>query len=250
MMQTEQGRRFRKLTNRESRRLELHDDHGRTYGAYLKRHWLREHASQWRTWLGLGQPASEGRREAENAVALARDGIPTLRTIAWGERPPANNVRESFVVTEELTGYEQLDFFLRQRFEPTAARGLRRDPALDRLLDLVADLARQFHDAGYNHRDLYCCHFFVAEPQPGQFDLKLIDLQRVQRRWMFQRRWVIKDLAQLSYSAPRERISATQRMRMIRRYLRIGKLDDRSKRFIRLVLAKHAQMERRLGAHP
>ncbi|MBS0208961.1 MAG: hypothetical protein JSS27_08415 [Planctomycetes bacterium] len=247
---TEQGSLFRKIANRESRRLELVLDDGRRVGAWLKRH--RCPASAWRWWpFGRDEQAdaSDGRREALNAERLAAAGIAALRAIACGERQLPDGGCESFVLTEELTGYTQLDHFLDQRFATLTERGTRRDADLDRLLDQVADLARRFHQAGFNHRDFYCCHFFVAEPTPGQFDVTLIDLQRVEHRTRGRRRWLLKDLGQLSYSAARERISNTQRLRFLRRYLQSDKLGVAQQRFARLVLLKHAQLENRHGVH-
>jgi heptose I phosphotransferase len=114
----------------------------------------------------------------------------------------------------------------------------------------VAAVARAFHQAGYNHRDLYCCHFFVREHEPGVFQVNLIDLQRVENRRLPLRRWRIKDLAQLAYSAPRERISCADKLAFMKLYLGVQKLRPCDKQLIRQVLAKQRMMERRLGVHP
>ena len=106
---------------------------------------------------------------------------------------------ESFLLTEELAGYEELQDFLRRRFPPRSPAAADRDPELRRIIGEVAEIVRRLHAAGYNHRDLYCCHFLIKEPAPGQFDIRLIDLQRVQRRRWLRRRWIVKDLAQLAF---------------------------------------------------
>jgi hypothetical protein len=111
----------------------------------------------------------------------------------------------------------------------------------------LALVVRRFHAAGYNHRDLYCCHCFVKEPARGQFEVRLIDLQRVRRRRLFRRRWVVKDLAQLAWSAPPDQIKCTHKMAFIRHYLGVRKLGAADKRLIREVLAKQQVMQRRLG---
>ena len=111
----------------------------------------------------------------------------------------------------------------------------------------MADVASRFHRQGYNHRDLYCCHFFIREPRPGDFDVRLIDLQRVQHRARWRRRWIVKDLAQLAYSAPRERVSRTSRMAFIKAYLGVSKLTTKHKRLIRRVLLKKWLMEWKQG---
>ncbi len=80
--------------------------------------------------------------------------------------------------------------------------------------------------------------------------MNLIDLQRVEHRRKFRGRWLVKDLAQLSYSAPRDRISWTQRLAFMKHYLGVRKLRPQDKRLIRQVLAKQRLMERTLGVHP
>ncbi|MGE0607921.1 MAG: lipopolysaccharide kinase InaA family protein [Pirellulales bacterium] len=251
MMATTSGRLLRALPDRENWRLELHAPHGSARGAYLKKHHIRTWQSWWRAKVGAGPGKSPGRVEARNAARLARSGIAAMRLIAYGEKLHPDGLLESFVLTEELAEYTQLDHFLRQRFPARQAdETTPRDPALDQLLRDVAAVAARFHQLGYNHRDLYCCHFFIKEPQPGEFKVNLIDLQRVEHRPRFRWRWLVKDLAQLSYSAPRDRISCTQKMAFIKRYLGVKKLRPRDKKLIRRVLAKQRWMEWHLGAHP
>ncbi|MBX7167271.1 MAG: hypothetical protein K1X74_13155 [Pirellulales bacterium] len=251
MMNTARGTQLRALRDRENWRLELHAAHAATQGAYLKKHHIRT-ASTWaRARVGLGPRASAGRIEAENVARLQRGGIAAMRLLAYGEQLHENGRFESFVLTEELQGCEQLDHFLRRRFPARPADcPRRRIDDLDRLIEMVADVTARFHLLGYNHRDLYCCHFFIRETDPGEFAVHLIDLQRVEHRRFRRQRWVIKDLAQLAYSAPRDRVSCTQRLAFIKRYLGTTRLQPRHKRFIRRILAKQHRMERSEGLHP
>ncbi len=250
-METERGRCLRALDDRENWRLDLPHTDGRAQGMYLKKH----HVRAWHWWLRarLGRPVrrSPGRVEARNIVRLARSGVAAMRLVAFGDRLHADGLLESFVLTEELAGFTQLDHFLRRRFpERRRADVIQRDPALAQLILEIADVAARFHGAGFNHRDLYCCHFFVRESDPIAFDVRLIDLQRVERRRWLRWRWIVKDLAQLAYSAPRERIGPTERMAFIKRYLGVRKLRPCDKRLIGAVLAKQIQMEQHLGPHP
>jgi heptose I phosphotransferase len=251
IMGTTRGKLLRALPDRENWRLELHPPHAAPRGAYLKKHHVRDWHSWWRAKVGAGPGKSPGRVEARNAARLAKSGIAAMRLIAYGEKLHPDGLLESFVLTEELAGYEQLDHFLRRRFaepEPTA-RGPR-DHQLDQLLKDVAGVAARFHQLGYNHRDLYCCHFFIREPEPGQFQVNLIDLQRVEHRRRFRWRWLVKDLAQLAYSAPRDRVSCTHKLAFIKHYLGVKRLRPQDKRLIRRVLAKQRRMEWNLGRHP
>src|SRR5262249_46781509 len=91
----------------------------------------------------------------------AAEGGPAGRGArAGGPRPPAGAVgerrglfaSESFLMTLEIPRAEQADWWVRGR------------PARRReVIEAVAALARRFHEAGFHHRDLYLCHFFVQE---------------------------------------------------------------------------------------
>jgi len=254
VMDSSDGDCMRALADRENWRLQLHTAHGSARGVYLKKHHVRTLRSRLRAGLGIGPGKTAAAAEAQNVGQLAEDGIDVMRLVAYGQRLHDDGLLESFVLTEELTGYEQLDHFLARRF---ARRELHRtlprdeqDADLRTLIRRVAELARRFHAAGYNHRDLYCCHFFIREPEPGRFDIRLIDLQRVERRRRWRRRWVVKDLAQLAYSAPRDRIKCTHKMAFLRHYLGVGKLRPRDKRLVREVLAKQQLMEQKQGIIP
>ncbi len=248
VMENRDGHLLRSLPDRENWRLQFHDSHR---PAYLKKH----HTRTWRNWLRarfrMGPGATPGRVEADNVARLHRCGIDVMRLIAHGDRLHRDGLLESFVMTEELSGFTQLDHFLRERFQRHGQRpGRRRDPELLRLIHDVARVASKFHRLGFNHRDLYCCHFFIREMERGRFQVHLIDLQRVEQRRHFRRRWLVKDLAQLAYSAPTDRISCTQKMAFIKRYLGVRKLRPSHKRLIRQILGKQQLMERNLGAHP
>ena len=249
-------------------------------GFYLKKHYGRT----WRTWLAsfvvLVPPRSPGRSEAENAIALNALGIEVMPLTAYGEKLHADGRLESFLLSEELQDYCELQDFIEQRFElPTCTipegcqrlapgRGATRgsdsratldpgggtaragyDPfgvhSLRGLIVQVADIARRFHAAGFNHRDFYCCHFLVKEMSPGQFDVRLIDLQRVQRRRWFRRRWIVKDLAQLASMSPDAHVGCREKVLFLRHYLGVKKLRPRDKRLVRAVLRKLASIHRR-----
>jgi heptose I phosphotransferase len=250
IMDTLDGDCMRALKDRENWRLRLN---GQT--VYLKKHHIRTWSSRLRAKLRLGPSETAARTEARNVRHLARDGVDAMTLIAFGERLSDDGLLESFLLTEDLHGYVQLDHFIAERFpQRELHRTLPRQQDVARdmktLIDEVARVARRFHQSGYNHRDLYCCHFFIKEPEPGRFLVRLIDLQRVQHRRRFRRRWIVKDLAQLAYSAPRERVKCTHKIAFVRAYLGVKKLRPRDKRLIRAVLAKQQLMERKQGIIP
>jgi hypothetical protein len=118
------------------------------------------------------------------------------------------------------------------------------------LIVQVADIARRFHAAGFNHRDFYGCHFLVKETSPGRCDVRLIDLQRVQRRRWFRRRWIVKDLAQLASMSPDDRVGRREKILFLRSYLGVRKLRPQDKRLVRDVLWKSALIRRRARRKP
>lgn len=250
VMQTAAGRCLRALADRENWRLELHAPHGGVRGAYLKKHHVRSWRHRLAARLGRTVNNSPGRVEAENIDRLRQGGLAAMPLIAFGERLHSDGLLESFVLTEELTGFTQLDDFLIEAF-PSIAAGVAgpRDSRLPSLIDAVAAVAARFHALGFNHRDLYCCHFFIREVETGRFDVNLIDLQRVQRRRWLRRRWIVKDLAQLAYSTPRDRVSCTDMLRFIRAYLGVHKLRAADKRLIRSVMFKCGLMHRKQGPY-
>ncbi|MBN2578648.1 MAG: hypothetical protein JXB10_06615 [Pirellulales bacterium] len=216
-------------------------------GIYLKRHHVRTWAGRWRARLGLQLPPTAGRVEAENVGALSAAGVAVMRLIAYGEKLHTDGFQESFILTEELEGFSELPRYIRRKFPAVGERPAARDRDLTVLISELAGIVRRFHGAGFNHRDLYGCHFFVKDLASGRREIRLIDLQRVQHRRWFRRRWIVKDLAQLAWSAPRERIKCTHQMAFIKRYLGVNKLRPADKRLIRAVLRKKRLMEWKLG---
>lgn len=249
LLATTNGRLLRALDDRENWRLELQDTR-RTYRAYLKKHHIRTRWTRFCARMGGPIPATAGRVEASNIHRLNRAGIPSMRLIAFGEELHADGRLESLVLTEELAGYTQLDHFLRARFTADELSQPAGAEALHRLIREVARVANKFHRLGYNHRDFYCCHFFIREGLLGSFRVHLIDLQRVQHRRFWRRRWIVKDLAQLAYSAPRELIGCKERVAFLHAYFGVRKLLPEQKRLVRQVVFKQRWMERTLGLHP
>jgi heptose I phosphotransferase len=247
VMASQSGTCLRALRDRENWRLELPRPGGRPVGAHLKKHRVRSVAAWLRAKLGLAPARTAAELEACNAARLTRDGIDVMRVIAYGRKARRDGLTESFIIAEELDGYWEIPDLLRRRFSGAVSQSPRRDRDLDELIRAVADVARRFHDAGYNHRDFYCGHFFVREPAQGRFEIRLIDLQRVQHRRGLRRRWIVKDLAQLAWSLPGGQISCSQRMAFMRRYFGVERLRPAHKRLIREVLAKQQLMERKLG---
>jgi Lipopolysaccharide kinase (Kdo/WaaP) family len=183
---------WRKLADRENCTLDATLDDGRK---------IRWHVKRYPASRGATTPAEN---EVEGLRLLESARIPTMTLVAWGRTEDGR----SFLITENLAGYEPADKILAGGFP------------FDRLLNATADLAASLHNAGLHHRDLYLCHFFVL-PEEQTVDARLIDVARVKRLpgWLTRKRWIVKDLSQLWYSTVSLPVTDEQRDAWLKRYM-------------------------------
>lgn len=188
-----------------------------------------------------GFSMSWGRKEWEVIYAFQALGIPTLSPVAAGEKVSWFR-QESFLMSEELKGFQSLELFLRSHFTMPLSREMIKEKRA--VIQELARIIRTIHKAGFNHRDLYCCHIFIKHDREGQRDWRVLDLQRVDRRRWFRSRWVIKDLAALNYSAPSPMITRTDRLRFLRDYLEKPARMKSNRSFIHQVIRKTSRIRR------
>jgi heptose I phosphotransferase len=225
-----QGEVFRQVASRRTIRVALD---GRHYFAKI------HHGVGWReifkNLLHLKLPVLGAQNEWRALNRLHEIGVRTLTPVAFGHRGRNPARVRSFLITEELTGTTSLeDFCATWAAHPPAPR-LR-----SALIEQLAGLVRGMHSHGINHRDCYICHFhldtscglepFEADPTrgpdaqrpsgPGAGKLRLyvIDLHRAQIRRRTPRRWLIKDLAGLYFSALDIGMTRTDRCRFVAAY--------------------------------
>ncbi|MCH7807687.1 MAG: phosphotransferase [Planctomycetes bacterium] len=167
---------------------------------------------------------------------LARQGIACPQPVAFGEDLVGTRERRSAVLMAAVPG-ESLERWIPRR-------GLEDRAIICRLVVAVADLVARLHRRGYVHRDLYLSHLFFDPQAVAGEALHLIDLQRIKRpRWAL-RRWIIKDLAALHYSTPRGIVSQTDRLRWLKQYLGLPKLNPSARRLIYRVAGKAQRIAR------
>lgn len=152
----------------------------------------------------LRLPVIGARNEWLALNKLAELHVPSLTPVAYGEQNTNPATRLSFIVTRELTGTVQLDHYLLERLQ-AGALGFAEKLVL---LRQVAKIARVLHAGGINHRDFYLCHFLLDyrameawRQGQGEPVLYLVDLHRAQLRSSVPRRWLVKDLGSLYFSA-------------------------------------------------
>jgi heptose I phosphotransferase len=205
---------------RDRRRLTLTDGNGNEQTAYLKRYRQPPWTQQLPRILGAGRRHGTAWREWEPIARLNRAGVPTLRPIALGQRMARCWEQASFILTEAVDG-QALERWMPQHWVQL--------PAADRheWIRSVAELVGRLHAACLCHRDLYLSHIYVRPGTIGRTQFTLIDLQRLfAPRWRL-RRWRVKDLAQLNYSAPIRLVTRADRWRFLCTYLPAASRDER-----------------------
>lgn len=174
--------------------------------------------------------------EATNKLSAA--GIKTPKTISYGEQLGVFFEKRSFIITEKIPNAESLERKLPDYFNsPSTIENLK----LQR--DFISELAKfikKFHELKYRHCDLYLCHIFYDDDS----GFYLIDLARAFKPSLFARRFRVKDIAQLYYSASGKYFSKPDRLRFYLRYTGHSKLTSKDKVFIRKVINKAKRIAR------
>lgn len=212
-------------SERTTLRFELSD--GETSAAF----YIKIHApSPWKEYVKpyfrLTTPILGARNEWEALLRFHELDIPTMLPVALGELG-----RHSFLVTRSIDDCQKLSHWM-EHHDP--ARGEQHADGVQQIIDDVAAIARRVHGAGMHHQDFYLTHLLLPEEWPER-DIYVIDLGRVRSHRHLNRRWIVKDLAQLNYSA--DRFTKSQRLRFLKAYFgRRVSGDDRQ--FVRRILKK------------
>ena len=209
---------------------------------FLKRYDRPPAVRQISNWLSQHKRRSFASAECHAIRELANSGVSTPHLVACGERWGTLFERRSFLVTEEIADSQSLERRLPACFDKTMTPTVLR--ARRKFIRRLAEFIRRFHETGYRHRDLYLSHIFCSETE----EFCLIDLARATRPFL-QRRFQVKDIAQLHYSSPGRHFSRTDRLRFYRTYTGRRKLQSRDKAFLRSVARKAASMVRHNVKH-
>jgi heptose I phosphotransferase len=215
------------LRERTTVRIELTDADGMPRSFYVKRHTPSPWKEYVKPLLRLRRPILGARNEWEAIHHFRRIGIPTMTPVALGE-----DGRRSFLITEAIEGCVKLSEWLPR----AGVQGF--DGAVVR--ERIAETARRMHAAGLHHQDFYLTHLLVPTDD-ARARLYVIDLGRVQHRPRLASRWVIKDLAQLAFSA--RSVPGWDDRDFLARYL--GRpLSPSDRRLERQIVAKVAAIHR------
>lgn len=211
------GQVHRDVKNRLTYEKELGDLH-----FFVKRHLGCGWQEVFKEWYRLRKPVVSARTEWEGAETLAQAGVPVPRVLGKGERGRYPHAVESFVVLEALKDCDTLEHFKAGWHEFTGSSWI----AIKRaMIHEVAKIATSMHGQGINHRDFYLNHFLINRNVIAQWTdgakipLHLIDLHRVQQRAEVPKRWLIKDLGSLLFSALDVGLTSTDVARFLEIYL-------------------------------
>jgi len=205
-----EGEVFRSVKTRRTFRFELG---GKSYFAKV------HHGIGWaeilKNLLQLKRPVFSARNEYEAIRRLEKLGVATMKIAAFGERGRNPARIESFIITDELVNTVSLEDYCRdwKRNPPPFELKLA-------LIRYVAQVSRLLHCNGVNHRDYYLCHFLLDVSRDWKAGIKasLIDLHRAQLRKKTPRRWAVKDVAGLYFSAMNIGLTSRDRLRFMEIY--------------------------------
>jgi len=151
-------------------------------------------------------PVVSARNEWLAIQALRTAGVPTMDGVLYCESGIIPAQKKSAILTRSLENRISLEEY---KFE---------DPIIKRnLIELIATMTKRMHAAGVNHRDYYLCHFLLDQYSDG-LQLNLIDLHRAQLRPSVPRRWLLKDLGGLLFSALGKGMTKRDLLRFVRAY--------------------------------
>lgn len=187
--------------------------------AYVK---LHDRVGCWeviKNFFSLKLAVTNAKTEWDAIHHLQARGLATVRPLAYGVVPALPMYQRSYLLTEALLPHIELDrWFLLNEAKPIKVRRNQ--------IRALARVVKQMHDSGLNHRDCYLCHFVLKTdlPMTENSPIYIMDLHRAQIRKAVPRRWLIKDLAGLAFSAMEIDLSEREMLLFIKSYLSVDSL--------------------------
>lgn len=204
-----EGEEFRAL---ESRRTIATEFGGKRY--FVKYHRGIPSAEIVKNLLQLRLPIVSARNEWQAISRLSELGIPVPGIAAYGRRGLFPQTCESFIVTEDVGTQFNLEDLSRDWSN--------KPPLFSEKFALIKDVAgisKKMHGHGICHRDFYICHFLVnSQDNVKEKKLTLIDLHRALVKKSLGKRWVVKDIGSLYFSAMETGLTKRDLLRFIRHY--------------------------------
>nr|WP_320115694.1 lipopolysaccharide kinase InaA family protein [uncultured Desulfuromonas sp.] len=174
-------------------------------------------------------------KEMDSIRRYEQANIPALKAVYCATRK-AGNEMQAILVTEFLTGYQPLETIIHNWQED----GRPRRQECTATAVACGNLVKALHEHGLEHRCLFPKHIFLREAD-GQFDARLIDLEKTRWRPWFEARRV-RDLTALARRS--KQVANRDRVSFMRAYFGLNKLDTHAKTLWRQV-ARRIDKKRR-----
>jgi heptose I phosphotransferase len=244
ILQSMQGKVYREVKGRKTLQFRLND---KSY--FVKNHLGVGWSEILKNLFQLRMPILGAENEWRAIKKLESLDIATMTIVAYADKGWNPARRQSFIVTEDLEDTVSLEDYCKgwPSNPPTFAMK-------HKLLREIARISRTLHRGGICHRDFYLCHFLMPNKatrneNQSDFILSVIDLHRALIKKALGKRWLVKDISGLLYSAMD--IGLTQRD-----YFRFMKLYDggslresvsKNRAFWKSVQQRAHNMHRKLG---
>lgn len=146
--------------------------------------------------IGILKDVSNAENEHIAYKILQDIGIQTPKLVCYGNEKKIWNNR-SFVISEEIKNFEQLDFFLsKKKYQKDKIN------YQDRIYKKVVHIINKLHQNGIVHHDLYLCHFLLDLNSLNKKNIKiyLIDFHRLEKKTKVSSKRISKELGDLLFS--------------------------------------------------
>lgn len=199
--------------------------------------------------LTLRLPILDAGQEWRAIHRLAEVGVNTMQGVAFACQGLNPLSRRSFIITDDLNPATSLEDFCRDWQTSPPGFAFKRQ-----LIAYLAQMVRQMHLAGVNHRDCYLCHFLLDDRlwEQQQIKLSVIDLHRAQIRSHVPRRWRDKDLIGLYFSSLNIGLTNRDRYYFLQTYFaqsRLKTIFTEQRRLITTAQAKAERIKKRTLKH-
>jgi len=172
---------------------------------------------------------SKARKEWTVATRLQKLEIPTSKPLAFGEKKRGPFIKESFLITEDISEAISLDRYLKE------LKGGKPDlfsSKFYKILYKLASIVGNMHLKGIYHQDLHAGNVLISDNGKDGFSLYIIDLHRTKVIKKISRKRRLFNLAQLFLSLD-EMMRKEEKVHFLARYVEIQqdplwlwKMDD------------------------
>ena len=195
-LQAMQGNVYRDVQGRRTLQFALG---GKSY--FIKNHFGVGWGEIFKNLVQLRMPILGAENEWHAISKLKSLGLATMTSKAYGTRGWNPARRQSLIVTEDLADTISLEDYCKDWRQNPPEFALKQ-----KLLNKLASISRTLHRGGVCHRDFYLCHFLMPKDcfdaaSEQDFELFIIDLHRALIKNPLGRRWIVKDVSGLLYSA-------------------------------------------------